>query len=250
VNLSVGVESPAELIEIEDLAAICRGNASFTQSRLAAHLSVLRRKMETEVTAQIAAALGDFPSDDQTNITSGLKVVQTLLADGTTTDLNAIETIGYTKDNIGIPSMYVFGSKLITQYFKRIAAGCCLDGFGVNFDTFAGQQGLVYSHSYRVPTAMGENEGFFAMVPGAAHLVYVNLYAGENTRDTGSFRRFVLTDPVTGIPFDFKITDTCDGLVAQGSLAFKVCVAPSDLFALNDRMSGVNGLFGFNVVNP
>jgi len=59
-----------------------------------------------------------------------------------------------------------------------------------------------------------------------------------------------LVDPLTGLPFDLEMTDTCGGIVVQLSLPFKVCVAPTDMFGLNDRMSGVNGLFHFRVTNP
>ena len=246
VDLTAGVELN-EVIEIEDLAAICEGTVSFTQSRLAAMFSGIRRKIETELTDQMAAALGGFPDDDTEGVAAGVKVVSTITSGAT--DLEAIEELGYTKDNIGLPRLYTFGSGLITKYFKRLEAGCCVDSYGVDLREFYGNQGIVHSHSYRVANAFDNANDFFAVTPGAAHMVYVNLYAGENQRDSGSFKRMVLNDPVTGIPIDFKMTDTCDGIVITPSLAFKLCVAPTDMFSLNDRMSGVNGLFHFRVTN-
>jgi|GEM_PF-4734971 len=249
VDLEVGAELEAEVIEIADLAAICEGTASYTQSRLAAMFSAMRRKIETELTDQLAAGPGNFPSDDNEGVAAGVKVVQTLTSTGGT-DLSAIEELGYTKDNMGLPRLFTFGSNLITKYFKRLDAGCCVDGYGVDLREFYGNQGIVHAHSYRIASAFANANDFLALIPGAAHMVYVNLYAGENSRDTGSFKRIVLNDPLTGLPIDFKFTDTCDGIVVTPSLAFKVCVAPPDMFALNDRMSGVNGLFHFRVTNP
>lgn len=249
VDLTVGVQH-SETWDYADLAPICEPNPQYEANRLGALINVLRRKMETEITSQVAAGLGGFPDDDTDGVTAGVKVVQTLQSGGVNTDLNAIEEIGYTKDNIGIPRVYTFGSGLITKYFKRLDAGCCVDGFGVDLREFAGNQGVVHAHSYRVANAFDDANDFIVATPGAAHLVSVPLWAGSNRRETSSYKKMTIVDPLTGVEYDLELTDTCSGIVVSASLAFKVCFAPTDMFALNDRMSGVNGLFHFRVTNP
>jgi len=174
--------SISETWNYADLAPICEQNPAYEQSRLVALLNAGRRKMETVVTEQLAAALGGFPSDDTDGVAAGVKVVTTLLSGGANTSLDAIEEIGYTKDNIGIPLVYAFGSGLATNYFKRLNAGCCVDGFGVDLRGYAGSQGIVYSHSYRVADAFANPNDFIVATPGAAHLVYFNLWGGTNAR--------------------------------------------------------------------
>lgn len=246
LDISVGAQA-AEKITWDDLARICEDNEMYLTSRINALINGVRSKMETEVTDQVIAALGGFPSDDTEGVAAGIKTVQTLTA-AAGTNLDAIEEIGYTKDNLGIPRLFTFGSGLITKYFKRLDSGCCLDTMGVDLASFAGNQGVVHSHAYRVPAAMPNANDFLGLIPGAAHLVYYNRYARpmQNT----SYKKMTMVDPFTGIPFDVELTDDCGTLVLAVSSVFKVCTLPTDLFSINDRLNGVNGMFHFRVTNP
>lgn len=246
IDLAVGVEVD-ESIDFKNLADIGEDNNSYFIRRIAAMFDGARRKMETSIVGSLVAGTGGFASGDN-DVTSDIKSIRTIKS-GTAEDLSMLgaQEIWYTKELIGYDRFYTFGSSEITKYARALGDGCCVDA-GVDLEEYFGNSGWVHTHTHRVPSAFSANEDFLALVPGAAHLVYMNLYEGINVEDGGKVRS-TITDPLTGIPFDYAFDLGCDTATMQLSLPFTVCTAPDGYFNVGDRLNGVNGLFQFRVDN-
>jgi hypothetical protein len=249
IDLSVGVKHD-EHFDFADLASIDEDNGAYMGRRLAAMLDGMRRKQETQIVASVAAAPGAFSSKDTASmITADVKTVRTIKS-GTTEDLSmqASEEIWFTKEQIGWPNVYTFGSNAITKYARALGDACCVDA-GVDLREYNGNNGWVHFNTYRVPDALSGTEGFLALVPGAAHLIYMNLYEGPNQFVDNTKVRGVLVDPITGYPYDYAFDVGCDDVTIQLSTPFTVCTAPDGYFGFGDPHVGVNGIFEYAVDN-
>jgi len=234
----------SEIFKLTELARICEDNPAYISQRLAAHLDGLVRKMETDLHTKVAALGGDFPANDtQSLITSEIKSIETLTSTGNPS-VTGISELRYTMMQSYSPRLYTFGNDRITKYFDQLGDGCCTD-FGVDLGTFYGNSGVVHFNDNRAATALGATHRFMGLLPGAAQIVYYNRHAGSNLIDDDSYKQFTVTHGPTGLPFDVTWKNDCGNISVEIFLAYEVCAAPTNMFALNDPMSGFNGILTF-----
>lgn len=239
-----------EKIDRVALADISEDNESYIAGRVLALMDAAARKMETEVHTKLAAALGKFPDNDtSTDANDILKTVSTLVTSTDNTSLDAIEEIHYTRQLVGLPRVFTIGDNLLTKYFTRLDAGCCADSYAVNFADFPGLNGLIHLHSNRTAAALGADE-FFIYFPGAAHIVSFNRFEGPNRIEDNSYKQMTLANPIfPGLNFDVTMKEDCGDLYIELGLAWELCTAPTDYFAIDDRLDGFNGILNGKVVN-
>ena len=237
----------SEVFGLTDLARICQDNPAFIAQRLAAHLDGLVRKMETDLHTKISALAGGFSADDtQALITSDIKDIEVLTSAGNPSVIG-ISELRYTMMQAYSPRLYTFGNGRITKYFDQIGDGCCTD-FGVDLGSFYGNSGIVHFNDNRAATALGDTHRFLGLIPGAAQLVYYNRFAGSNLIDDASYKQFTVTHGPTGLPFDVTWKNDCGNISVEVFLAYEVCSAPTNMFALNDPLSGFNGILTFDAI--
>ena len=248
IDETAGVKS-SELIKRVDLADICESNDSYIAKRIQAHIDVLHRKLETGLHTKFWAATGKYPDND-TSLNAGktLKTVQTLKASSVDTSLDAIEELAYTLRLAGYDRAFTIGDNLLTKYFDRLAVGCCVDGYGVDMSA-AGSRGITHMHSNRTNTEFGAgNFGFY--MPGAAQIVTYNRFAGSNAVVDNSYKQMVIDSPLfPGISFDVTMKEDCGELHLEIGVAYELCTAPTDYFAIDDRLDGFNGILQGLVTN-
>jgi len=240
----------SEKIDRVALGDINMATDEYISRRILALMDVSLRKMETEAHTKLAAAIGKFPDDD-TSPYGGTtqKVVNTLKPSSTDTALNAIEEIQDTRQIVGLPRMFTMGQNLITKYFSRLDSGCCSDSYAADLGEFAAKTGVAHIHSNRVEAALGSTE-FFGLFPGAAHIVQWNRFAGPNRIEDNSYKQMTLSSPVfPNVPFDVTMKEDCGDLFIEIGLAWELCSAPTDYFAIDDRLDGFNGILNFKVTN-
>jgi len=238
-----------EKIDRVALADIDMPNELYIARRIMALQDALHRKLETGLGTKLAAAFGKYPDND-TSITGGtLKTVSTLQTSSDNTSLDAIEELEYTRRLTGLPRMYTFGDNLLTKYVTRLDSGCCADGYGVDLATFAGRNGFVHFHDNRVSNDLDAGN-FFILFPGAAHIVSFNRFDGPNRIEDNSYKQMVVPSPLfPGLAFDVTMKEDCGDLYIEMGLAYELCTAPTDYFAIDDRLDGFNGILEGKVSN-
>lgn len=245
IDITDGVTHNEVVGDIAELASICESNPDFLTRRIAAALDGLVRKMETKVHTQLLAQAGGFSANDtQSLITSDVKSI--LVGAAGSPNPSGLSELRYTLGTIYQPRIWLFGQGLSAKYFDALGDGCCAD-VGIDLGSFYGNSGLVFFKDFRAEAVTATN-GFFGLIPGAAHLVYYNRYAGTNAIQGNAVRsRYTLTHGPTGLPFDvgFSLANGCDNLIMEAFLAFTVCAAPTDMFAIGDELEGYNGIMEF-----
>lgn len=148
----------------------------------------------------------------------------------------------------------VFGYNEIWKAAKELRASCCSDS-GMNVALLAQLSGITFMANRNVPNALvGSNPAasFLTIDPGAVQIISYLKYEGPNgyrTINDDAYKQTVITDPATGIKFDFRMVNTCGKLHFFISKAFKAVGVPSDLFYSGDIYDGTTGVNLYNINN-
>jgi hypothetical protein len=247
-----GVSSDC-LIDITHLARATQSNPYYLAQQIQKRMDVCKRKMATLAVQALDGIKGSFASGEL-NVTSGVKSVKTKKTDGTlSTDL--LEQTTFACMNAGYQgSPIMIGWGEAWQYFKRLNAGCCaLDG--VNVGDLYHQNELIMLGDRRITDVYPDttHQGYyFTMEQGAIQPVWWNEFEGVdgiNHIDESNYKQTVLVDPISGIPFDFILSNNCGKISIQTKLAIKFIGLPNNLFATGDVFNGVTFVNKFQIVN-
>lgn len=240
-------------IDTHDLIQHCQDDAMYFAKQLQLKLDVLLRRMDTKAIDYLRSQVGNF-AVGETNVVAGppsVKTVQTKYSD-TKINENALVDIQFAAANAGYcGNPVLFGWGELWKYMRKFNAGCCAAS-GLNFGDIFAQNGAAMVGDYRIETLLGTNN-FLSVAPGAAQLLWFNEFAGPTgirTIDTEQTKQTVITDPATGIPFDFFANFVCGVWHFQLKLAFKVVAMPTDMFKSGDRLFGVNWINQYVITNP
>lgn len=148
--------------------------------------------------------------------------------------------IGYTNKPI------VIGAGNLSHYVRQVGIGCCNDQ-GVDLNQ-AGN--LYYFHDIYVNTLIGANH-FIAMRPGSVQLITRNDYVGSYAKENQVFSHGTVTDPFTGITWDIKwhYNDCDDTYSLIIGVWYKQYFLPSNIFASDDDLYGVNGVLHYRATS-
>lgn len=223
----------------------CMANDMWFAEEVARSLEVLHRKMNFTLAQKLALNTGNFYG--------GSGAARDVKTRATNIDptYDPIEVIRYAfaeLDQNNTPMIFGFGE--IYKYFLRVQAACCAD-LGINVGDFLRQNMVAFFRDRDVQNAM-TGEGFIGMMPGAAQVLTFNEFSGPNSMmliDEQSLKQGTITDPVTGLTFDYYAELDCGVWKVQLKLAFDLAVLPDDLFHLGDPMRGVNYILPFDVDN-
>lgn len=244
-----------EVIDFANLATICKSNPQWIAERVQAMIDGLKRKMETQITNQVALLYGKFVSNGDSGLSNAntLKTIATKGSDDKFTE-DAIQEILYSTQNSGFCGMpFIFGYTEIWKYMQKTKSVCCANS-GIDLAAFMAENQAMFFSTYRVPTALSLTNGFLAVDAGSLFLLQYNKFAdGSGLALQDNFTQHgIIVDPTTGISFNIKTyLNTCgEKLNIHISTAFKVVGLPDDIYSGGDRYEGTNGVLKFNVVNP
>lgn len=242
--------SIARVIPLATLREKCKNNSDWFMEVMMLMVNALDRANAQKMADQIPNITGAFV--DQENVTNEVKEVQTIDASGNNTQ-NALEEIVYNSENNAYPgSTFVFGWGELKKYFTRVAAGCCIQT-GVDLRDFASQNPMGFRGDYRIPGALGTDH-FITVAPGAAQVLQYVEFEGSNTTSDESFEQTTIVSPSTGLKYDLLMTKSCveTGVSVSINLrnATKLVALPDDMFCADDRLSGVNFINEYQIVNP
>lgn len=235
-------------VTLKDLREKCKTNSEWYQSRLLMAVNAIERKLMTKTVSQAVSLTGKF--------TDGSTVKDTQTQDSSGNNLQSlIEDVTFEAEDLAYPGVpYVFGYGETTKYMRRVAAGCCMQQ-GIDLNTYAQQNNMVYGSDYRIEGQFGEDQ-FIMVAPGALQLITYRQFQGDdpNTNEDDSFAQGEIVSPNTGIPMDLFVNKDCSNggvsIHTTVRVASKLVGMPSDMFVTGDRMEGNTFVHQFNINNP
>lgn len=259
IDEAVGAQY-AEEINIGELTRRCQSNPEYFAARVAAILAGVKQKMQIRIAEQMVALFGVFASDNgETGLSAGntLKTVKTKYTasiDGGKWNPEALQEIMFSAHNSGFTGIpYVFGYGEIWRYWNYlIGLGNSSDG-GMDFASYVSQNQAAFLPSIRTHKALNASSGnkFLVVDTGSLFLLQYNRFDDPlNKVNDGMLKQDIIVDPMTGIPFNYKVSRTCDEtLTVVVSSAFKVVGLPDDIYSGGDRLEGTNGVLKFDISN-
>lgn len=255
-DAGVLVERQIDLTELHDK---CQSDEFYLMRTINQMIDAAIRKMAT-ITAQEAALLeGNF--NTLTGIAAGDPlVVQTKNASGQFIN-DALTQIDLAFEEMELPPALrpiLFGAKDWSEYFRNLQHGCCSDAQAINLGTFANEFSLAFRYSSRIHKALNADPQTdtplaIGVIPGAVQLLQFNEFDGERgirMIDTETEKAGLITDPMTGITFDYYAKYDCRKWNIVIKTAHQLVGMPDDMFCDGDSNNGVNGVWNFQVNNP
>lgn len=250
-----------EVINFADLTRICKSNPEYLAGRVAAMLDGARRKMQSRVAEQMALLYGKFAVDNGETGLSALNTLKTVetkfpAAQKATWNPEAVQEIILSAMNSGFTGIpYVFGFGEIWRYFNYLnAVGNSSDG-GLDFAKYVAQNQIGFMPSIKMHTALngasGSGAKFLVIDLRSLFLLQYNRFEDESQKVNDGFHvQGIIVDPMTGVPFNYKVTRSCDETISFFiSSAFKVVGLPNDMYSGGDRLDGTNGVLRFDIAN-
>lgn len=240
-----------EKFDLLNMAAMCKDNSLWFAQRVQAMMDGLVKKIGTINATQLALLYGAFASGDS-GVTQNIKTVRTRKSSSNDVDLDAYEEIAFSAANNNYSSVpFIFGFGEIFKYSRKVAAGCCA-AEGVDYGQYAANNAYVMVPDKKVYTALGSNDNFLMVNPGAVQFISWLEFEGANginVIDDQAYKQTVITDPKTGIRFDFQLKNDCGTIHVNIKLAHKLVGLPADLYAGGDAFRGVTWVHEFAINN-
>lgn len=149
----------------------------------------------------------------------------------------------------GTPFVIGAGDLGIQLFSDLLSLGCCNNN-GIDLGR-AGER-MAYFYDLDADTIYGNNR-FAVYMPGAFQLITYNEYggSGNNPRrrvQPGVYEHDIITDPFTGLDFDFKVIyDSCsEKWVMSIGLIYKLWALPANMYKNTDNMFGTRNSLLFN----
>jgi len=245
IDPAVGASFPWS-VSLTDLAARCEADENYIARMVEKGMSAIKRSMNQEAVAFLDANFGPLGYGDTTFTT------KTKLTNGAFVD-DYLSDIMYQYELAeGWNRPVVVGGELSRKYMTALRAHCCAT-VNVDLQALAGSDAEAYF--FFEPTAdtvFGAGQ-FAFWAPGAVQLIRYNEFTnvqGPRGIDDGAIKIGTISDPQTGLDFDYYAQFDCGVWNFQLKLAYKFISMPEDMFLTNDNLSGVNYIFNGVVTNP
>lgn len=239
-ELTEEVASSVTLVTEAQIRTLCESGQEFWQKILFGKFNSLMRTMNATLIPQFVLGAGDFWNGDvgpnsYAFLNNDTGMVQPDL-NGEVDMMTDIENTGMTGRPI------IVGGGNIDKYVKLSKYGCCNSGgldnaMTADFDFYRDQfmDGILSNAS--------ENNMFFAFAPRSAQLLTKPYNKGQFAKVGSDFTFGTLTDPRTGIEYDFELFyDKCSprGYKMRLSLRYGLWQLPLDMFKSTDDRYRIN----------
>lgn len=230
-------------IKIRELETALRSNEMWVSQEIQRVMDSLVRKINQDVTDKLALNVGTF-RDGTSSKTVATKSGQANAFEAYEEWLYEMRELEYR----GVPAVFGWGEAY--KYMKAIDANCCADT-GRDLRTYAEQNDLIFIADRSIDTSFGA-DNVLVMAPGAAQFIQYNQFSGPegiNSVSDQTYTHGILTDPVTGVSFDYTAKLDCGEWHFQLKTAYDVFFMPSDMFRVDDPLYGTNWLLQFAISN-
>ena len=206
---------------------VCRGNGVIFGQEMARDMDALRRRVATLAANQSATLFGTWGNGlfvtgtDPGEVTANELYVKTLttVAANTINLLESHPVIWNAWEDIGgCGAPFIVGGTTLQHYYQATRHGCCADQ-GIDLSGIVSEFGYAYARDRRVAVALGSEDKALIMSPGAQQLIQ---YTAAPWRDgmpedvygAANYVHREISDPLTGLVFDWTLEDDC-GTVAS-----------------------------------
>lgn len=165
-------------------------------------------------------------SSSYTPVAQTLQLIQT-----------ALEVTGYQ----GVP--YIFGGGTFVNYMRQIVAAGSGANYGLDLGQMASAYGLSAVRDKYVKDALGSENEFLMIQPGALQLLTYTAAEWRNgmplVTDGANYAQVRLVTPRVGLPVDLIVVDNCGQITYRMIATTKVVGLPTDMFNPENGHNGV-----------
>jgi len=245
-ELTREVQSETKLLTEDQFRTLCDPSAEAFRTKLimGAMNSVILRMDRAMITDYVAGAGGFIDGDAGPNSYAFLN---------NDSGINAVDPNGFISMMIDYENTGAVGRPIIVadgnfhRYAKLEDLGCC-NQLGQNI---AGSMEGSYYYDRQIDSTLtdaSENNLFMVWAPGAAQMLNKNYNRGDFRKVGSDFLFDTITDPRTGITFDFELYyDKCNprGYRFNIKTRYGLFQLPLDMFKAGDQRFGINFNFLF-----
>jgi len=241
-------------IGLDDLAPRCENDETYIARQLAMQMQAIKRFMNQEAVTFIATNNGSFAANPGSTVPSGTQLVTK--TKNTTTGVFLDDFLSDVVYQYQLAEAWdrpiIIGGELVQKYMTALKSHCCAT---VNVDLQAMMNSDAQSYFFfepRIGAAQGNSNGFAFIAPGGVQMIRYNAFRGANgirVIDDQSIKKGTISDPETGLEFDYYAQLDCNQWKFFIGLSYKFVTLPSDVFFLNDQLRGVNYIFEGTVNN-
>lgn len=241
-------------IGLDDLAPRCENDETYIARQLAMQMQAIKRFMNQEAVTFIATNNGSFAANPGSTVPSGTQLVTK--TKNTTTGVFLDDFLSDVVYQYQLAEAWdrpiILGGELVQKYMTALKSHCCAT---VNVDLQAMMNSDAQSYFFfepRIGAAQGNSNGFAFIAPGGVQMIRYNAFRGANgirVIDDQSIKKGTISDPETGLEFDYYAQLDCNQWKFFIGLSYKFVTLPSDVFFLNDQLRGVNYIFEGTVNN-
>jgi hypothetical protein len=213
------------------------------------HMQAIKRYINQEAVTFIATNNGLYASDPGSTV----NVARTLLTTKTKNTSTGVFLDDFLSDVVYQYQLaeawdrpIILGGELVQKYMTALKSHCCAT---VNVDLQQMMNSDAQSYFFfepRLGTAQGNPNGFSFLAPGGVQMIRYNAFRGATgirVIDDESIKKGTISDPETGLEFDYYAQLDCNQWKFFMGLSYKFVTLPSDVFFLNDQLRGVNYVF-------
>ncbi len=246
----------SERMTVSEWHDACRGNGEIFAKKVQMLVDGVYRKTATKVVGQALALLGRWdniiPNSDMVD-DGGVEYLKISTRKTGSTDPNPLawEDIDLAITKTGFPSApVIFAGTNIYKYARLMQAGCCSTA-GLDLAAIAGKFGKAVAWDRRIEKLIAADKAWVVAPNVLYPITYTGNDDGIDTAITGAgYIKQVIFDPMSGMPMDLKIVDTCgEGIDVIVRANVKVVGLPDDLFGPDDDWLGVKWFAGIKNVN-
>ena len=241
-------------IGLDDLAPRCENDETYIARQLAMQMQAIKRFMNQEAVTFIATNNGSFAANPGSTVPSGTQLVTK--TKNTTTGVFLDDFLSDVVYQYQLAEAWdrpiIIGGELVQKYMTALKSHCCAT---VNVDLQAMMNSDAQSYFFfepRIGAAQGNSNGFAFIAPGGVQMIRYNAFRGANgirVIDDQSIKKGTISDPETGLEFDYYAQLDCNQWKFFIGLSYKFMTLPSDVFFLSDQLRGVNYIFEGTVNN-
>ena len=235
----------AKNFDEDDMRRLCAPLGERDQDWIASILNGMFNSMNVYLDKQllglVLANVGTFM--DGSTI-KAIQLFNTINSDAVGPRTRAIANIHDEFDQAGLLGLPILiGANELNKFVRMITYGTG-NAAGQNVGALADEFSFFYDRF--LENVFGADE-FLAIAPGVAQLLFWHKYVGDYQKANDVFEHSTLTDPVTGITYDFKMhyDDCTDTYNMKLQLNWDFFVIPDDSMASCDDHYGVNGIFNY-----
>ena len=140
-------------------------------------------------------------------------------------------------DDSGFPDeVALFGGNTLRRYFQFLAAGCCTND-GIDLSEMMAQYGYAAAKDKRVADALGSQDSYLAIAPGALQVLNYSRAEGKplwgQLLGGGAGSNYFMTtvaSPRFGLTYDVNAKDDCGTLHLTVTATIKTIGLPADMY--------------------